>query len=137
MVREAANAVKAGYGARMMLEMSPDRNGVLAPVFPGCEVAFVDYRRVGCTFLVADRCELYGTGLQPLECRYCHHDRPGKGPRCHAALEKDWDSAAGRALVVHWAKLIGFWEWLALGCACREMSWRRRPPGQPAHNRPR
>jgi hypothetical protein len=137
-VREAASAVEAGYGARMMLEMSPDRTfGVVAPAFPGCELAFVDYRRSGCTFLAADRCELFSTGLQPLECRYCHHDRPGKGPRCHAALEKDWNSAAGRALVVRWAKLTGFWGRLALPLAADDSFLGRHSAGPAAYRRPR
>jgi hypothetical protein len=114
-VKEAARAVEAGYSPRMMLEMSPDRTfGVVAPAFPGCEMAFADYCQSGCTFLVDGRCELHGTGFQPLECRYCHHTRPGKGPGCHAAIGEDWNSIAGRALVVRWAKLTGFWERLAL-----------------------
>jgi hypothetical protein len=113
-VEEAGRAVEAGYAARMMLEMSSDRTfGVVAPAFPGCEVAFADYRLSGCTFLVDGRCELHGSGLQPLECRYCHHTRPGKGLGCHTAIGQEWDSTPGRALVVRWAKLTGFWERLA------------------------
>lgn len=117
-VEEAAQAIEAGYGSRMMLEMSPDFSfGVLAPAFKGCEVAFAlnRYADHGCTFLQDERCELYGTGCQPLECRYCHHDRPGMGPKCHADIEKDWNTPVGRALVVRWSKLTGFWNRLAIG----------------------
>lgn len=112
-VAEAASALMAGYGGRMMLEMAPDRSfGVLSPAFKGCEVSFAlqPFAGRGCTFLKDNRCELYGTGFQPLECRYCHHDRPGLGQQCHADIENDWNSPAGRALVVRWSKLSGFWE---------------------------
>jgi Fe-S-cluster containining protein len=116
-VEEATAALIAGLGPRMMLEMSPDRRfGVLSPAFAGNEVDFAQdrFKHRGCTFLRAGRCELHGTGLQPLECRFCHHDRSGQGPTCHAAIEKDWDSEAGRALVTRWARLTGFWERLGL-----------------------
>ena len=112
-VEEAARAVDAGYANRMMLEMSPDRSyGVLAPAFKGNEVAFAlnVFANQGCTFLQDNRCELFGTGLQPLECRYCHHDRAGLGLQCHADVGEDWDTPGGRALVVRWSKLTGFWE---------------------------
>ena len=112
-VIQAAGAIDAGYGNRMMLEMAPERSfGVLSPAFQGCEVAFAArrYAERGCTFLRDNRCELYGSGFQPLECRYCHHDRPGSGQQCHADIEKDWNTPAGRALVVRWSKLTGFWE---------------------------
>jgi hypothetical protein len=97
----------------MMLEMAPDRSfGVLAPAFRGNEVAFAAQRFAdrGCTFLKDGRCDLHGTGFQPLECRFCHHSRPGQGPACHAALERDWRTPAGQRLVVRWAKGTGFWE---------------------------
>jgi hypothetical protein len=112
-VAEAANAIQAGYAGRMMLEMSPDCSfGVLAPAFKGCEVQFAlqHYAGRGCTFLKAGMCELFDSGLQPLECRFCHHDRPGQGPECHADLEKDWHTPEGVSLVVRWSKLTGFWE---------------------------
>ncbi len=112
-VEEAARAIDAGYGTRMMLEMSPDRSfGVLAPAFRGCEVSFALnlYASQGCTFLKQNRCELHGTGFQPLECRYCHHDRTGTGQKCHLDLERDWNTSSGRLLVVRWSKLTGFWE---------------------------
>ena len=117
-VEEAARAIDAGYADRMMLEMSPDRSfGVLSPAFRGCEVQFATnvYASRGCTFLKEERCELYGSGLTPLECRFCHHDRLGLGPRCHADIEKDWNTAAGRALVVRWSNLTDFWRRLKAG----------------------
>ena len=95
----------------MMLEMAPDFTfGVLSPAFKGCELKFAynEYASAGCTFLVNDRCELHGTGYQPLECRFCHHDRAGLGPHCHADIEKDWNTPAGRALVVKWSQLVEF-----------------------------
>ncbi len=110
-VAEAARALEAGYGPRMMLEMSPDRAfGVLAPAYKGREADFGvrPASDPGCTFLSNNLCELHGTGLQPLECRVCHHDRPGAGPRCHADLERQWNTAAGRALVVKWSNATGF-----------------------------
>jgi hypothetical protein len=109
-VEEAAAAVEAGYGNQMMLEMSPERSfGVLAPAFKGCEAAFADdlYAGRGCTFLNANQCELHGTGFQPLECRFCHHERVGLGPRCHRDIERQWNTSAGRALVVRWTKRGG------------------------------
>lgn len=106
-VKEAQAAIDAGLGRRMMLEISPDRrSAVLSPAFKGNEAnyAFAEFANQGCTFLRSDsRCELHGTGLQPLECRFCHHERRGDGPKCHRALEKDWNSHAGRALVERWA----------------------------------
>ena len=111
-VEEAALAIDSGYEGRIMLEMSPDRAfGVLSPAFNGCEVAFSSnlYSENGRTFLKDGRCELHGTRFQPLECRFCHHDRPGLGPKCHADIERSWNTAAGRALVVKWSNQSGFW----------------------------
>ncbi len=109
-VKEAAAASERGYSARMMLELSPNRTfGALSPAFKGNEGYFAlnDFSGRGCNFLMADgRCELHGTGVQPLECRFCHHDRAGLGPRCHRDLENDWDSPAGRALVARWAAMM-------------------------------
>jgi hypothetical protein len=110
-VEEAARAVEVGYGKRMMLEMAPGFTfGVLSPAFKGCEAkfAFNEYASHGCTFLVDGKCELHGTGHQPLECRYSHHERMGMGPRCHADIEKDWNTPAGRALIVKWSQVVGF-----------------------------
>lgn len=109
-VEQAAQAIDAGYAERMMLEVSPELTfGVLAPAFKGAEGRFAlnDQAGNGCTFLVNDRCELFGTGHQPLECRFCHHDRLGQGPQCHADIEKDWQTIQGRQLITRWSKLIG------------------------------
>lgn len=110
-VEGAARAIEAGYAKRMMLEMSPELTfGVLSPAFNGCEGKFAwnEFAPRGCTFLVNDDCELHGTGHQPLECRYCHHDRVGMGSRCHADIERDWNTPAGRALIIQWAAMVGF-----------------------------
>ena len=112
-VEEAARAIDAGYAGRMMLEMSPDRSfGVLSPAFRGCEQQFATnkYAAQGCTFLKDGLCELHAPDLTPLECRYCHHDRPGQGTLCHADIERDWNTVAGRALVVRWSNMTDFWK---------------------------
>jgi hypothetical protein len=109
-VEEATRALEAGYEDRMMLEMAPELMfGVLSPAFKGCEKAFAtnQFAKNGCNFLKKDRCELYGTGHQPLECRFCHHERRGLGLKCHADLEKDWKTPAGQALVEKWIKQVG------------------------------
>lgn len=108
-VKEADRALAAGYGSRMMLEISPERSfGVLSPAFRGCEGVFAVHEMAdrGCNFLIAGRCELHGTGFQPLECRFCHHDRPGCGESCHADLENDWNTPAGQKLVLQWGRLM-------------------------------
>ena len=110
MVGEASRAIEAGYANRMILEVAPEMTfGVLSPAFKGCEGFYAtnEFARNKCTFLKDDLCELFGTGLQPLECRFCHHDRPGQGPKCHADLERDWKTPAGRPLVERWIKLVG------------------------------
>ena len=112
-VDEAARAIKAGYAGRMMLELAPERTfGVLSPAFTGCEGNFAlqAYAANGCTFLTGGRCALHGTGLQPLECRFCHHDRNGLGPQCHADIEQSWHTPQGQRLVAHWIALIRLWE---------------------------
>ena len=104
-VQEAARALAAGYGGRMMLELSPDRTfGVLSPAFSGCEglFAFQEYAQNGCCFFQNGLCTLYSTDLEPLECRFCHHERMGEGHLCHAALERDWNTPEGQALVKQW-----------------------------------
>lgn len=111
-VEEAARAIKAGYAQRMMLEMSPDHSfGVLAPAFNGNEGVFADQRFAhrGCTFLKDNLCELHGSNCQPLECRFCHHERQGLGEKCHADIGKEWNTPAGRELVVYWSKISGLW----------------------------
>ncbi len=111
-VDEAQKALQAGYGNRMMLEISPEFTfGVLSPAFKGCEgnIALKDFQQNGCTFLADGLCSLHSTGLLPLECRFCHHNRPGQGLKCHEALEQDWKSKQGQALVAQWAQTMGLW----------------------------
>jgi hypothetical protein len=112
-VAEAARVMRAGYGPRMMLEMSPELSfGVLSPAFKGCEgdLASNLFSRNGCAFLRQTQCDLYETGFQPLECRYCHHERQGLGLSCHADLEQDWNTARGQILVREWIELMGWKE---------------------------
>lgn len=112
-VEEAERALEAGYADRMMLEMSPELTfGVLSPAFKGNEgkIAMQFFAHRGCTFLKDNLCELFGTGLQPLECRYCHHTRVGQGEKCHSAIEKDWLSKEGQQLVIRWGEMTGFFE---------------------------
>lgn len=104
-VEEAAKAIESGYGRRMMLEISPELTfGVLSPAFRGCEgyYAIREFSSLGCNFLKEGLCELHGSGMQPLECRYCHHSRKGLGEKCHTDIEKDWNSLAGQKLVKEW-----------------------------------
>ncbi|SDN00028.1 hypothetical protein SAMN05192585_10939 [Acetanaerobacterium elongatum] len=104
-VEEAAQAIRAGYGGRMMLEIAPDMTfGVLSPAFKGCEGNFAlqEYANNGCNFMRNGLCELHGTGFEPLECLFCHHERKGLGQKCHEDIEKDWNSAAGKRLVNRW-----------------------------------
>jgi hypothetical protein len=111
-VEEAALALEAGLGPRMMLEIPPEQTfGVLSPAFIGCEGGLANNlaARNGCTFLKHQRCELHGRRYQPLECRYCHHDRPGLGPQCHADLEINWHTPQGQALIQQWGEQTGFW----------------------------
>jgi len=106
-VEEAEKAMGAGYGIRMMLEFAPGYTfGVLSPAFRGCENLFAiqEFSDSGCNFLHNGLCELFGTGYEPLECRFCHHERQGLGKKCHAALEKDWNSPKGRELVSRWVR---------------------------------
>ena len=117
-VEEAANAIKAGFGPRMMLEVSGDlKFGVLSPAFRGCEGSFAlkEFSHSGCCFLRGGLCRLHGTGHQPLECRFCHHDRQGLEQKCHEALETDWKTAAGKQLVQTWALQMGLWRWQGFG----------------------
>jgi len=112
-VEEAGKAIEAGYAARMMLEISPERDfGVLSPAFKGNEggYALQVFADKGCTFFMDGLCELFGTGVQPLECRFCHHNRVGEGEACHRELEKDWNTAGGKRLIVRWGNRTGFWE---------------------------
>jgi hypothetical protein len=104
-VEEASKAFRAGFGSRMMLELSPDVSfGVLSPAFKGCEgyLAMKEMSASGCNFLFNGLCELHNTAFQPLECRFCHHDRMGLGEKCHAELEKEWNTPRGQYLVNRW-----------------------------------
>jgi hypothetical protein len=112
-VDEAEKAMEAGLAGRMMLEVAPELTfAVLSPAFKGNEVnyAMQIYSEQGCTFLKNDRCELFGTGNQPLECRFCHHDRAGEGKLCHADIEIDWNTEKGKRLIVRWGNQTGFWQ---------------------------
>jgi hypothetical protein len=112
-VEEASRAFEAGYAKRMMLELAPEMSfGVLSPAFRGCEASYATnaFKNQGCNFFVGGLCELHGTGFMPLECRFCHHDRRGLGPKCHADLETDWRSPAGQELVLRWSNVLRPWE---------------------------
>lgn len=109
-VEEAARVIRAGYAGRMMLEVAPDLSfGVLSPAFLGCEgnYALQEFASRGCNFYANGLCTLFITGLMPLECRYCHHTRIGMGQKCHADIEKDWNTQAGQALVSWWMRWTG------------------------------
>lgn len=112
-VEEASKAVDAGLEDRMMLEISPEKDfAVLSPAFRGneCNYAFEIFSGEGCTFLKKNRCELFGTDLQPLECRFCHHARKGKGRECHLDIAREWNSESGKRLIVRWGNKTGFWQ---------------------------
>lgn len=112
-VRQAISAMRAGYASRMMLEVAPDFTyGVLAPAFRGCENGFAlqPFAKNGCGFLENGLCTLHATGHLPLECAYCHHDRPGEGAVCHEALGRDWNTPEGRALIGLWSAANHLWE---------------------------
>jgi hypothetical protein len=105
LVSEARDAIVHGYANRMMLELSPNHSfGVLSPAFKGNEgyLALLEYSDNYCTFLENDRCTIFGKTFQPIECRFCHHDRIGLGKKCHYAIEKDWNSSKGKRLVNDW-----------------------------------
>lgn len=111
--QEAEKAIDAGFAGKMMLEISPELNfGVLSPAFKGNEnhYSLQEFAENGCTFLKNDLCELHGTGLQPLECRYCDHTSKGKGLLCHKDIEQEWKSPDAKRLIVKWGNLTGFWE---------------------------
>jgi hypothetical protein len=111
-VSEAEHAIEKGLAGRMMFEISPDfRTGVLSPAFKGNEGNFAlkELSENGCTFLKDGLCELSGTGLQPLECRFCHHERKSQGLRCHIDIGKEWESEYAKRLIIRWGRLTGFW----------------------------
>jgi hypothetical protein len=110
-VSEANRAINLGYADRMMLEISPEQIfGVISPAFNGCEGNFAlqEFSQFKCTFLKNDLCELFDSGVQPLECRFCHHDRVGEGKKCHDALEKDWNTYRGQKVVNKWIEKTDF-----------------------------
>jgi len=110
-VKEAALAIEAGYAGRMMLEISPELNfGVLVPAFKGNEanIASQLFAPNGCTFLQNNRCEIFDSGFQPLECRFCFHARRNQGKKCHSDIEKDWHTSNGQKLIIHWGKITGW-----------------------------
>ena len=112
-VEEAEKVIETDFALRMMLEISPEHNfGVLSPAFKGNEVnyALQAFSKNGCTFLKEGLCELFGTGLQPLECRFCHHDRAGEGIKCHSAIEKEWNTPGAKRVIVRWGNRTGFWK---------------------------
>ena len=112
-VEEAEKAIAAGYAHRMMLEVSPEKDfGVLSPAFKGneCNFSLQIFAKNGCSFLKKGLCELYGTGIEPLECRFCHHDRTGLGKKCHLDIENEWKTAEAKRLVVRWGNLTSFWK---------------------------
>ena len=97
----------------MMLEIAPEKDfSVLSPAFKGneCNYALQLNSKNGCTFLQKGLCELFGTGLQPLECRFCHHERVGLGVKCHLDIENEWKTNDAKRLIVRWGNLTGFWE---------------------------
>jgi len=112
-VEEAERAMKKGYGRRMMLEIAPEFTfAVLSPAFKGSEGDFAlqENAKSGCNFLHDGLCELHDTGLQPLECRFCHHTRNGLGPICHHDIAKNWQTEEGQKLVKKWASEYGLYE---------------------------
>lgn len=113
LVSEAQLAIQNGLAGKMMLEISPDKSfGVLAPSFKGNEglIAMQVFSKNYCTFFVEGLCELFGKDYQPLECRFVHHRRKGQGVVCHSAIEKDWNTMAGKKLVQEWIELTNFKE---------------------------
>jgi len=106
-VEQAKKVINSGYSKRMMIEVSPEGDfGVLSPAFKGCEggIALQKFSKNGCNFYTDGLCELHTTGLIPLECSFCHHDRIGLGLKCHLDLEKDWKREVGKQLVYKWLK---------------------------------
>lgn len=108
-VEEAARALRAGLGSRMMLELAPDLSyGVLSPAFIGCEggIASKEYAYSGCNFLKEGLCELHSTVYLPLECRFCHHDRKGMGEQCHTDIGREWNCDRAKILINRWVNSI-------------------------------
>lgn len=111
LVAEAKLAIENGLADRMMLEISPDKSfGVLSPAFKGNEglISLQIFSKNYCTFFSNGLCEIFGKDYQPLECRFVHHNRKGEGTICHSAIEKDWNSMAGKKLVQLWVETTKF-----------------------------
>lgn len=109
LVSEARLALVAGYGPRMMLELPEDHSyGVLAPAFKGNEgyPAWQQYAGNRCTFLEDSLCVIHHLPFLPLECRFCHHDRLGKGTACHEEIGRDWHTSKGRRLIRLWLETV-------------------------------
>ena len=108
LVEEAHEAIKNEYANRMMLEFSTDLSfAVLSPAFKGNEAYFAlqYFSKTGCTFFSENRCTIFLSKYQPIECRFCHHDRLGLGPQCHLKIAQDWNSSKGKRLVKHWLRI--------------------------------
>jgi hypothetical protein len=104
--------MNAGYGNRMMMEIAPEFTfAVLAPAFRGCEGDFAlqEHSKSGCNFFLEGLCELHGTGLMPLECRFCHHSHNGQGLVCHRDIARNWHTRQGQELVKKWASEYGLY----------------------------
>jgi hypothetical protein len=110
-VDEAVKAINSGFAERCMLEVSPEYDfAVISPAFKGAESNFAlqEFSKNGCTFFKDGLCELFDTGLVPLECRFCHHTRIGEGQKCHDALEKEWNTYRGQKAVDLWMEKVNF-----------------------------
>jgi len=108
-VEQAERVIESGLYDRMMLEVSPDMSFlVLSPAFKGCEMKYAvkEIALFGCCFLKEGKCELHGTELQPLECRFCHHDRIGQGAKCHNDIGDVWNTFKGQALILKWVMIV-------------------------------
>jgi hypothetical protein len=112
-IEQASIAIDEGYDAKMMLEIAPDFSfAVLSPAFKGCEgqIAVNEFAKNGCIFFSDGLCELHETSFQPLECKVCHHSSPGKGPKIHYELEKQWNTPQGIDVVIKWMKKTELWD---------------------------
>jgi len=110
LVEEARLAIEGGYGSRLMLEFAPGfAYGILAPAFKGNEGTFAlqACSTNGCTFLVDGQCTVFQQPFRPIECRFCHHGRPGQGLKCHLEVARDWNTSKGKRLVKRWLALQG------------------------------
>ncbi len=108
LVEEAQKAIKDGHANRMMLEFSSDFSfAVLSPAFKGNEAYFAlqSFSKNKCTFFIEGRCSIFLKEYQPIECRFCHHDRLGLGGKCHCEIGKDWNTSKGKRLIKHWLNL--------------------------------